>query len=429
MRLRLIAAAALCVAPAIAADPELLNLTIPNAQLTAGVNFQQSVLSPLGQYVVSQAPAIPLAKLVENTGFDPRRDLREILISFTGPGNGTAGMSMGAGVFLARGTFDIPRIIESLQAGSSVQTYKGVSVIDINKQESVAFPDSTLAISGAASDVRAAIDRRTAPTAMSSAMALQVNQLSTAEDAWFISTVPISQFKPQGAAGGPNPLAMYEKLQQVNGGVKFGANVVVSLQLVAATNQDASLMAMGLMAARGILSGNSNPQLAQAAEILKGLNVTTDGPVTKISWSMPEAQIEQMIQTAQAGGSKTGTVGVDIAPRAAHLPSQDRVESRPESIADGIRVDGAVQQAKLLEQPPPVYPPLAKQARVSGVVRLKAIIAQDGTVEKLTVLSGHPLLVPAAMQSVKQWVYQPTLLNGKPVKVATQVEVNFTLEP
>jgi len=87
-----------------------------------------------------------------------------------------------------------------------------------------------------------------------------------------------------------------------------------------------------------------------------------------------------------------------------------------------------VQKAKLVEQPAPVYPPLARQARISGVVRLSVIIGRDGTVQDLTLLSGHPLLVPAAMDAVKQWVYQPTLLNGQPVEVATQVEVNFALE-
>jgi TonB family protein len=92
-----------------------------------------------------------------------------------------------------------------------------------------------------------------------------------------------------------------------------------------------------------------------------------------------------------------------------------------------IRVGGNVQQAKLIRQPKPIYPPLAKQARISGVVRLNAIIGKDGTIQNLTVASGHPLLVPAAMEAVKQWVYQPTLLNGEAVEVVTQIDVNFTL--
>ena len=86
-----------------------------------------------------------------------------------------------------------------------------------------------------------------------------------------------------------------------------------------------------------------------------------------------------------------------------------------------------MQQAKLVRQPRPTYPPLAKQARIQGVVRLSAVIAKDGTIQELSVISGHPLLAPAALEAVRQWVYQPTTLNGEPVEVSTQIDVNFTL--
>jgi protein TonB len=92
-----------------------------------------------------------------------------------------------------------------------------------------------------------------------------------------------------------------------------------------------------------------------------------------------------------------------------------------------IRVGGNVQQANLISKVNPVYPPLAKQARIQGVVHLTTTIGADGAVQNLEVISGHPLLVQAAMEAVKQWLYKPTLLNGSPVAVITQVDVNFTL--
>jgi periplasmic protein TonB len=92
-----------------------------------------------------------------------------------------------------------------------------------------------------------------------------------------------------------------------------------------------------------------------------------------------------------------------------------------------IRVGGNVQLAKLVRQPKPLYPPLAKQARIQGVVHLNAIISKDGTIQNLSVISGHPLLIQSALDAVKQWVYAPTLLNGEPVEVVTQIDVNFTL--
>ncbi len=99
----------------------------------------------------------------------------------------------------------------------------------------------------------------------------------------------------------------------------------------------------------------------------------------------------------------------------------------PPSGEQRIRVGGAVQSNNAIEKTAPVYPPLAKQARISGVVRLNALIGTDGRVKQLTLISGHPLLVPPALESVKEWVYKPTLLNGKPVEVITQIDVNFTL--
>ncbi len=92
-----------------------------------------------------------------------------------------------------------------------------------------------------------------------------------------------------------------------------------------------------------------------------------------------------------------------------------------------IVVGGQVEAAKIIFQPTPEYPALAKMARIQGTVRLEAVISRDGRVEDLKVLSGHPLLVKAAVEAVSRWRYQPTLLNGEPVEVLTTIDVNFRL--
>jgi len=92
-----------------------------------------------------------------------------------------------------------------------------------------------------------------------------------------------------------------------------------------------------------------------------------------------------------------------------------------------ITIGGNVQQAKLLSQVHPVYPPDAKAARVQGKVSVQAVIDATGHVASLTVLSGDPMLVGSATDAVSQWVYQQTLLNGVPVEVMTQIDVNYTL--
>jgi protein TonB len=92
-----------------------------------------------------------------------------------------------------------------------------------------------------------------------------------------------------------------------------------------------------------------------------------------------------------------------------------------------MRVGGQVMEANLIRKVMPVYPPLAKSARVQGTVEFTAVISKDGTIQNLQLVRGHPLLVNAAKQAVLQWKYKPTLLNGEPVQVITDIVVNFTL--
>jgi periplasmic protein TonB len=92
-----------------------------------------------------------------------------------------------------------------------------------------------------------------------------------------------------------------------------------------------------------------------------------------------------------------------------------------------IKVGGNVQEAKVIARPNPIYPALARQARIQGSVVLHAIIDKDGRVSELQVISGHPLLVQSALAAVRNWRYQPTLLNGEPVEVDTTITVTFVL--
>jgi periplasmic protein TonB len=92
-----------------------------------------------------------------------------------------------------------------------------------------------------------------------------------------------------------------------------------------------------------------------------------------------------------------------------------------------VRVSSGVVTGLKIRDSKPVYPPLARQARIQGTVVLQALISKTGDIENLQLISGHPMLAPAAIEAVKQWKYKPYLLNGEPVEVETQVQVNFTL--
>jgi periplasmic protein TonB len=118
------------------------------------------------------------------------------------------------------------------------------------------------------------------------------------------------------------------------------------------------------------------------------------------------------------GGSMNGVIG-GIVSSAAVVPTIHQ--------AQRVRVSQGVTQGLLVRKINPTYPPLAKQARISGAVVLQAEISKDGSIQNLHVLSGHPMLVPSALEAVKQWKYKPYILNGEPVEVETTITVNFTL--
>jgi protein TonB len=120
------------------------------------------------------------------------------------------------------------------------------------------------------------------------------------------------------------------------------------------------------------------------------------------------------------GGQMGGVIGGVIGGMGGAPPPPRPTQSR-------IRHGGNVQAARLVNKVQPSYPPLARQTRISGTVRLHAIIGKDGSVQQLEVMSGHPLLVQAALDAVRQWKYQPTTLNGDAVEVDTTIDVIFSL--
>src|SRR5882672_296763 len=118
------------------------------------------------------------------------------------------------------------------------------------------------------------------------------------------------------------------------------------------------------------------------------------------------------------GGSMGGVIGGMINSTAA-IPKV--------ATPQRVRVSSGVSAGLLIKRVQPNYPPLARQARIQGTVVLQAEINKEGAIQNLQLISGHPMLAPAAIEAVKQWRYKPYLLNGEPVAVDTQVVVNFTL--
>ncbi|MGB2666619.1 MAG: energy transducer TonB [Candidatus Acidiferrum sp.] len=120
------------------------------------------------------------------------------------------------------------------------------------------------------------------------------------------------------------------------------------------------------------------------------------------------------------GGVLGGVLGNGIAP-ASPPPPKAVASTRP------LRVGGKIQPPRLIQKIQPAYPVLAKETRTHGVVVLDCVIDKQGNVTQMKVVSGNPFLVQAAMNAVQQWKYQPTLLNGQPIAVEMEVNVDFVI--
>src|SRR5215469_5177296 len=140
-----------------------------------------------------------------------------------------------------------------------------------------------------------------------------------------------------------------------------------------------------------------------------------------------EAPPPAMATTGVVGGVPGGVPGGSMGGVIGSVLSATPVAVPKIATPQRVRVSSGVSQGLLIRKVPPAYPPLARQARIQGTVILQAQISKTGDIENLTLISGHPMLAPAAIEAVKQWKYKPYLLNGEPVEVDTQVQVNFTL--
>jgi hypothetical protein len=294
--------AAVCAGLLPAADAGLLNLVMPDAKVLAGINVDQAKTTPFGVYMLSQIQAQGaqhLQQVAALTGFDPTRDLHELLIA----SNATPGSH--TGLVLARGNFDPSKIQSAAVAGGgTTTTYNGVTLIlDPKQKNAVAFLDATLAVAGDVASVKSAIDRQTAPAPISASLAVQVNNWSTTEDAWGVAATPLSALKPP--ATPPNPqaaalLSAVQNIQQAAGGVKFGDPIVFTGQAQADTADNATAMAgvlQFLVSMAQLQAQQKNPQLAA---ILPTLSVTTSANLVNLSMSVPESQAEQVAKPKPA---------------------------------------------------------------------------------------------------------------------------------
>jgi len=176
---------------------------------------------------------------------------------------------------------------------------------------------------------------------------------------------------------------------------------------------------------------NDSGQRAFCSDESGGMRAASDGKATTCL-SSGEAVVEETSGGQHATGLAAVAAGGSTSPQ---IDVRSPANAKPQTSAGGpqgtrpmrVRVSQGVTQGMVISKVQPIYPPDAKAARIQGSVVIAVIIGKDGSVQSERLVSGHPLLAPAAMDAVKQWKYRPYLLNGQAVEVDTQITVNFTL--
>jgi hypothetical protein len=295
------------VLPAYTADSQLLSLVMPDAKVLAGVNVDSAKASPFGMYVLTQMQSnnTGLQQLIALTGFDPTRDVHELLAAT----DATPGSKTPTGLVLARGNFDAATITTVATAkGAVTEVYGGATIIeDPQKTAGLAFLSSTLVIAGDMANVKAAIDRPGTGQSLPSAVLTQVGQWSGAEDAWIVTTVPLGSLLPSGTGAGAgsgsagvNPMAgVMQQVLQMAGGVKFGNSVVGTAAIQSDNAADATQLANTLQFVVNLMQMQSQSKSqgsSQLASLAQGFSVNAQGATVNVTVTLPEAQFQQLFQ-------------------------------------------------------------------------------------------------------------------------------------
>jgi hypothetical protein len=319
-----------------AADQQLVNMIMPEAKVVAGINVFSARNSPFGLFILKQTTgsAVELQKFVEATGFNPQTDLDEILIATPGmpvkpadaaapaaqPGTAapTVPPALAAGgpltnpdmhgLILARGHFNVEKLSKFAQTDGkqNVQKYREATLISDPKNpiaSSMAFIGDTVVVAGDLASVKAALDRRSLANTLEPQLASKVASLSTSQDAWAISMVPFASMGGgpsadptiQGAFNGD----LFKKITSTSGGIKFGPEIMLSTEMVAADEKNASALGDVVRFLAGMASmnaGSAKGAPSGVVALLQGLTVKSEGNVVNLTVSVPEEQLESLFK-------------------------------------------------------------------------------------------------------------------------------------
>jgi hypothetical protein len=295
-----------------AVDPGLLRLVMPDAKVIAGLQVRESRNSLFGQYVLShmQIEDAGFKKFMAQTGFDPRRDVTEILMA----SNWEQSTPQSRWLVAARGTFNLPQITTAAKANGGVITdFQGVGILTYSQEaktqepkpdveSGIAFFDSGSAVMGDLASVKAAIQRKQSGVAPTGDLLGKVRDLSAKNDFWFVTTVPISEFA--GAMPNPNLSGamkgdLLAAIHQASGGIRFGETITITGEAITRSDKDAQALVDVFRFLAGLIQLNSenNKVAGQVSTLLDTMDLKTSGNIMSMSLAIPEQQLEQLLNS------------------------------------------------------------------------------------------------------------------------------------
>ncbi len=293
---------ALAACSAFAADSSLFSLASPDTKVVAGIHVDRTTASQFGQFLLNQMQRndADFNKFVASTGFDPRRDLTEVIVA-------SADGQKGHGLVAAHGTFDIARLVAAARtSGAAITNYKDVQIVAGKGDRNwSAFLDNRTAVLGDPDLVRTAIDRRGSGVGIDAKLAAKVNEVSGKYDAWMVSIAPLSNFSgklPDERMNGMINGEMVQGIEQASGGVMFGSTVQIAGEAVARSEKDATALADVVRFLAGMVQMNrTKPEVAKLAALLDTLDLRTTSNTLTFSLSVPETDLEQLVKPARSG--------------------------------------------------------------------------------------------------------------------------------
>jgi hypothetical protein len=282
---------------ACAADPALLNLVMPEARVFAGINVERILASPIGKQIGSriQKEAPQLQQIFDATGFDLRRDLKEILIAGTSQGQSAAS------VVLVRGSFDAAKLGTFLtSSGQTPIVFEGVQILSNPSQKSSSFAilENNIAVAGDLDQVKAAIRRLKQGTMLSAEISNRIATLSEHYDIWFQATgslmppdAKITDARFQQAGD------LIKSITQISGGLRCSSGVDLSAEVMTHSEKEAASILGVLQLFTGFLTANQQSPGALKPDAIK---LKSEGKTVRLTLRITEEQLKQAYEAQQA---------------------------------------------------------------------------------------------------------------------------------